>query len=100
MIDTAFVFSAEAQVQRCNTQVVDESRIIGPRAERRDAQIRTLARFLTILLLGSWGGGRCALDAACLQPLPNAETGLGVLHVASHAIDELFERVGARHVQE
>ncbi len=92
VVDAAAILASVAQVQRGHAQVVEEGRIIRARAERSDAQVRPLP-----LRRGRIGRG--AGHAPELHPLPDGQFGFGVLHVARHAVDELFQRVGAFHVQ-
>ena len=80
------VFSAVAQVEACDAQVIEEGRVIRSRAERIDAKVGTLAQFLA--LFGRFGFG----DPAELIALPDGQLGFGVFDVARHAVDELLQR--------
>ena len=83
----------KAQVQRSDTQMIDERGVVGTRAQRADAQVGTLARPRPAPRPAR---ARCAQ----LIALPHRNLLFRIFDVARHAIDEFLERVRAGHAQE
>src|SRR2546428_7035610 len=87
VIDAAAGLTAVAEVEGRDAGVLQERRVVGPRPQRRDAQVLPLAGLAPLL-------GRVRVgDAAQLLTLPHAEAGLGIGHVPRYLIDELLQAV-------
>ena len=96
VVDAAAVLSSVAQVQRGDSQMVQEDRIIRARSQRADAQVRPLPRLLPV---GRGPISREVRNAPELHALPDRQLGFRVFHVPCHAVDEPLQRVRAFHLQ-
>src|SRR5258708_22617001 len=94
MIDAALILTAETQVDAGHAEVIEERRVVGPGAERADAQVGAGARFVALRRRRVQVG-----QASGLHPFPHRQLGLGIFDLTRHAVDELFERVRALHTQ-
>ncbi len=89
MVDTALVFTAETDVECGDAVVLQESSVVGTRAERRNAEIGALANFFA--LLRRFGIG----NFVELLALPRAQFGFRVGNIARDIVAEFFERMRA-----
>ena len=63
MVDPAVVFTAVADVERRNPEVIEERGVVGPGAERSDAKILSLSGVAANF-------SRAVEDSRCLHSLP------------------------------
>src|SRR5262249_5938900 len=80
-------FPVEADVERRNSEMIEEGRVVGPGAERIEAQVGALAQFLAIL--GIRGDGQ----ALSTGTLPGSEFGFRILDFAGHLVEKILARV-------
>src|SRR5258708_34774001 len=85
VISSVLMPAAISQVQRSDAQMIDERREFGSRAERIDAQIRSLPQFLPqfFRIFRRF----CFVDLIQLSPLPHRRLCFWIFDVARNSID-------------
>ena len=89
MVRSASVLTAVPDVQRCDTQVLEEWSVVRPRPERRDRKVGASGRFAVI-----------AHQNPGPQPLSHRDASLRVLHVGADLVYEAFQCVRPTDAQE
>src|SRR5215469_3474484 len=87
VVNAAVIFSAVAETQGGDTQVINENRVIGSRTKRGNSQIFTLTNFFAIVI------GLALDDVIGTSSLPNADLLFWVLNIFGDSVNEFFQRV-------
>src|SRR5580704_5198362 len=94
VIDSAAIFTAEAEIQNGKAEEILERSVVGTAARNSYAQVAALAQLLAIIVVGG------SVEAMKLPAFPNGKLSFRVLYLAGNVIHQPFQSVRALRVKE